>query len=563
VLWPALVAAAAGAAHVAMALRVDRFVATAGEARLAAAAFAARGADLGAVALPAADSFAVRQLAVVATLLPIGGAPVVDGARFAALALGFVSVLLLWPVLRQLGAGPVPSAVAAGLVGVVPPIVALHAAITAAAPATVWLVLAGALIAWARKQVVAAAIAAGLAVLTAPLAAACLLALAAHLVHERVLAPRLPKRLRLPVVVVIALAALGVAAAAAGNGPLAGVGGPVVGLGVTILVVGAGLVLAGLTWVQHPELRPALSPAVLLLVVAVVPGAARSAALLLALPFLAMIFAVLAEPVAAALPESRRTAAAAVPLTALALALVVGLLAVVNVRPQPPVSLAAWASSELGPDAIVHADPLDRAELLAGGVAPERLRDLDGPARVGELVMVTDRPTTGAAATPVPRCAAISTLASVPRGAGGSPTAVCPGSPVAPATAAAEQAGRARFGSALARNPSLQLEPAAAAALEAGIVDPRIVLVLADLASPRKLAIADFPVAPFEPPYALRRRVVLTAVDGMPASGDPQPLVRTWLSSQQPPFVPSTVQTDGTALLIAYPAPTPTGLLAG
>jgi hypothetical protein len=546
-----------------MALRADRFVATAGEARLAAAAFAARGADLGGVALPAADSFAVRQIAVVATLLPIGGASVVDGARFAALALGFVSVLLLWPVLRQLGAGPVPSAVAAGLVGVVPPIVALHAAITAAAPATVWLVLAGALIALARKQVVAAAVAAGIAVLTAPLAAACLLALAAHLLHERVVGPRLPARLRLPAVVVTALAAVGVAAAAAGNGPLAGVGGPVVGLGVTILLVGAGFVLAGLTWVQHPELRPALSPAVLLLAVAVVPGAARSAALLLALPFVAMIFAVLAEPVAAALPESRQTLAAAVPLTALALALVVGLLAVVNVRPQPPVSLAAWASSELGPGAIVHADPLDRAELLSGGVAPERLRDLDGPVRAGDLVMVTDRPTTGARTSRVPRCAAISTLASVPRGAGGSPTAVCPGNPVAPATAAAEQAGRARFGSALARNPSLQLEPPAAAALEAGIVDPRIVLVLADLASPRKLAIADFPVAPFEPPYALRRRVVLTAVDGMPASGDPQPLIRTWFSSQQPPFVPSTIETDGPDLVIAYPAPTPTGLLAG
>jgi hypothetical protein len=546
-----------------MALRTDQFVATAGEARLAAAAFAARGADVGDVALPAADSFAVRQLAVVATLLPTAGAPVVDAARFAALALGFASVMLLWPVLRHLGAGPVPSAVAAGLVGVVPPVVALHAAITAAAPATAWLVLAAALIAIARRQVAAAAVAAGLAVLTAPLAAACLLALAAHLLHARVVGVHLPEAVRTPLSTALGVGALFTAAASAGNGPLAGVGGPVVGVGVTLVLVGAGLVLTGLAWFQHRELRPALSPALLLLGVAVVPGAARSAALLLVMPFLGVIFAVLAEPVVSAVPETRRSASAAVPLTALALALVVGLLAVVNARPAPPVSLAAWATSELGPNAVLRADPLDRAELLAGGVAAERLRDLSAPARGDELVMVTDRPTNGMYTAALPRCAAIATLASVPRGAGGSPTAVCPAAQVAPATVAAEQAGRARFGSAIARNPSLDLQPPAAAALEAGIVDPRVVLMLADLASPRRLAIADFPVAPFEPPYALRRRVLLTAVDGMPASGDPQPLVRSWLASQQPPFVPSTVEVKGPALLIAYSAPTPTGLLTG
>jgi len=74
---------------------------------------------------------------------------------------------------------------------------------------------------------------------------------------------------------------------------------------------------------------------------------------------------------------------------------------------------------------------------------------------------------------------------------------------------------------------------------------------------------SDFPVAPFEPPYALRRRVLLTSVDGMPASGDPQPLLRTWLGSQQAPFIPSSVEARGSALLISYPAPTPAGLLTG
>jgi hypothetical protein len=571
-----LVAAASAAAHLAAAARTDRLVATVGEARFAAATVATRGAELGAVPLPAADGFAVRQLAVVTTLLPGGllpgggmpgqGVPVVDGVRHAALALGFVSVVLLWPVLRNLGAGPVPAAVASGLVGVLPPVVALHAAVSGAAPAAVWLVLAAALVAASRRRALTAAVAAALAVLTAPLAAACLLALLAHLVHLRVVGLGLGPTARRALAAGLGVAALAVAVAAAGNGPLAGVAGPVVGLPTTLLTVGAGVGLVALTWVRHPELRPALSPALLLLAVAVVPGAARAAALLLVLPFLAVAVATLLDPVVSAVPAPRRAAVAAVPLTALALVLVVGLLSLVGdgsaaTPATRPANLAAWAGSELAPDVVLHADPLDRAELLVNGVAPERLRDLGEPAGAGELVMVTERPTNGVATLVPPPC--VTAVARVARGNGGSPTAVCPAVSAEPAAAAAEQAVRARFGGALTRNPALDLAPPAAAALRAGIVDPRVVLVLADLAGPRRLAIADFPVVPHEPAYALRRRVLLSAVDGMPAAGEPQPLVRTWLSSQQPPFVPSMIEAHGSDLLVAYPAPTPTGLLTG
>jgi hypothetical protein len=554
-----LVAAASLAAHVAVALRADRFVATVGEARLAAAAFAARGAELGDVGLPAADTFAVRQLAVVQTLLPTGGLSVVDAARAAALALGFASVVLLWPVLRQLGVGPVPAAMVTGVLGVVPPIVRLHAGITAAAPAALWLVLAAALAALSRRRAVFAAAAAAVAALTAPLAAAALLALAAHLVYSRTVGPRWSRSVRIPVAALLGATAMGTAVAAAGNGPLAGIGGQVLGIGVTLVVVAVGLALAALAWTRQPELRPLLTPVLLLLAVAVVPGAARPAALLLVLPFLAALGAVLADSVP--VPAVRRPAVAAVPLTALALALVVGLLTVVNTRPVPPASLAGWASTELAPDAVLRADPLDRAELLARGVPPERLRDLVDPTRPGELLMVTDRPANGAVADDEYQCLAIATLATVVRGAGGAPTAICPAAPLEPATVVAEQAGRARFGGALARNPALELQPAAAEALQAGLVDPRVVLMLADLASPRRLAIADFPVVPFEPPYALRRHVLLAAVDGQPASGDPLPLLRTWMAGQQRPFAPSSIEPEGPALLIGYPAPTPAGLL--
>jgi hypothetical protein len=465
-------------------------------------------------------------------------------------------------VLRALGAGPVPAAVATGLFGVLPPVVALHAAVVGAAPASAWLIAAAVLAGSARRRLAPAAAAAGLAGLTAPLAAAALLALAAHLVHVRVMGSRLPPASRLPISIGTGAAALGVAAAAAGNGPLAGSGGPVVGFGTTLTVVAVGTALSYLAWTRHRELRPALTPVVLLLAVALVPGASRAAALLLVLPFLAVVCALLAEPVVAGLPD-RGPAVTAVPLSALALASVVGLLVVVNTTPMPRTNLAGWVSSEIDPAVALRADPLDRAELSANGIAPDRLRDLAEPVRPGELMLVTDRPTAGALDASAPRCAAIATLATVPRGAGGAPTTVCPAAPPVPETVAAEQAARARFGTALAGSPALELQPEAAAALQAGLVDPRLVLVLADLASPRRLAVEDFPVEPLEPPYALRRRVLLGAVDGLPAAGDPQSLIRTWFAGQQSPFVPNSIEVRGEALLIGYPAPTPTGLIAG
>jgi len=39
--------------------------------------------------------------------------------------------------------------------------------------------------------------------------------------------------------------------------------------------------------------------------------------------------------------------------------------------------------------------------------------------------------------------------------------------------------------------------------------------------------------------------------------------VRTWFAAQQSPFVPNSIEVRGNALLIGYPAPTPTGLIAG
>ena len=561
-MWPALVAAAAAAAHLAVAVRGDRFVATVGEARLAAATFAARGTELGDITLPAADRFAVRQFAVVETLLPTGGLPVVDAARWAALAFGFLSVVLLWPVLRALGAGPVPAAVAAGLIGVVPPVVVLHAGITAAAPATAWLVAAAALAASARRRVAPAAVAAGIAALTAPLAAAALLVLAAHLAHDRVLGGRLPPAARLPAVVALGATAVGVATAAAGNGPLAGIGGPVVGLGATLTVVAVGVVLSWLAWTQHPELRPALTPAVLLLAVALVPGAARSAALLLVLPFLAVVFALLAEPVVATLAEPQHG------------------------RPgRPGHRPRAGHGRRVARRGQHDTHPADRP----GRLGEQRDRPERGPARgpVGPRRALGERHRRGTPARPrrtgAPgrpdgghgpagdRCrrrgraplrrdrhAGRRSARSRRRSDGG-----VPGRPARPG----DRGGRAGGPGPVRRRARAQ--PVARAAAGGGrsaagrAGGPAVVLVLADLASPRRLAVEDFPVEPLEPPYALRRHVLLERRRRAARLGGPQQLMRTWFAGQQRPFVPNSIEVRGEALLIGYPAPTPTGLIAG
>jgi hypothetical protein len=48
-------------------------------------------------------------------------------------------------------------------------------------------------------------------------------------------------------------------------------------------------------------------------------------------------------------------------------------------------------------------------------------------------------------------------------------------------------------------------------------------------------------------------------IDGIPtASSD---LLRTWLTAQQPPFRPSSIRPEGSALLVGYPAPLVAGLL--
>jgi hypothetical protein len=501
--------------------RAGAAVAGAGEADLAALVGSVRfpGAGVAAATLP--DLLAARQLAALVAVLPVADG-VLDGARTAALVCGALAALLLWPVLRAFDAGPVPAAAGVALAGIAPPALALHGVVTAGAPAAVWLGLAAALTAARRPG--AGAVAALVATLTAPVAGVAVLALVAHLVAVGTLP--VPARARLPVTA--ACGALAAVLAGLAAGPWAG-GGAVLPTGAVLAGAAVAAVVLLLTARRLPWLRPLLTPAAVLTAAALLPTPTGTAAAVLALPAVAAAAALLV----ADLRSADAVATTAVVVTAAALAAAV---IAVPARPTGPGSLVGWAVSELPADAPVRADALDRVELLAAGLPPERLA---APAP-DAAQLVTDR--RGAA----PADCAVEL--AVGTGTGGARSAVCgpPEDPTAPAE-------RARLGGELAGNPALVLAPEAAELLRRGAVDRRVVVVLAALAPTRDLRVEAFPATPDDAPDAPRRRLHLGGLDG-PAGEESRRLLESWLAGQQPPFAPARTEAVDGGLVVTWAA---------
>jgi hypothetical protein len=225
--------------------------------------------------------------------------------------------------------------------------------------------------------------------------------------------------------------------------------------------------------------------------------------------------------------------------------------------PDPATTLLlGWASDPATSGAALHADAPDRAELVAAGFPSERLRDLGAPADAGDLVLHTRRPGDAPAA-----CAPGTRVVTLPRPAG--PAEVCTARPVVDTDPQARPS-RVRVGTALAGNPAVRLAPAAAELLRQGAVDPRVMIVLATLAGGHTLDVADFPASTLEPPAAVRRQVLVTAVDGValtPGDASSGVGLREWLRNQHAPYTPAVLRDDPAGLVVGYPAPTPPGLL--
>lgn len=546
--------------HVLAAFRAGDAAATVGEARLAAAAFGARVGEL-VDPLPPADLFAARQLAAIQVLLPTEGIAVVDAARWACLAAGLLVAVVLWGIQTSLGLAR--SAAAAGVLvaGALPPAVAVHAGVTAAAPAALWLAAAALLVVRVQGRTSRTAylgvVCAVVAVLTSPLLAAAVLALGAHAVLDRSVLNSLSNRARIGLGAVIGVAAVAVAGLAIGSGPLAGVGGPLLGDAGAIGCALLGVVVLGLGWWRARWLRPLLSPAVLLLaIVLFVPGPSRAAAAVLVIPVLALGVGVLVDEIV------HRAWVAPVVLLAAVATVVAALPGGVPAGPRADgvERLADWARTELDPAVALRVDPLDRAELVRAGLPADRLLDPGATPGPDDLVVVSDRAGTGGPAGPP--CPPDGVLAAVERGAGGVRTEICAADPARSAQLADERAARARLGAELADNPSLTVRPAAATALRAGDVDSRLLVALVALSGDRRLGVEAFLPAMSDADGVPARRVLLSRVDDGPAAAA-IPALRSWLDGQQPPFAPSVLAPAGDAVLVGYPAPARPGLLPG
>ncbi len=438
-------------AHTLAATFTSLWVATASEARFAVAVLAIRDATVADVPLTPWDHLAAIQYAAVQLVLPAGDP--VDAARWAGLALGALATLLMWPVLRGLGNSLAATSIAVGTLGVALPLLALRSTVTTAVVGVVWLSVAAALA--VRDNIRAAGVAALLAVVTVPLAAAPLLAVAAAVSFDGT--ARLPGRLRKPVGIVAALAAAAVVLAVVLPGaPFAATTGPDIPAAIALAGVAVVVVVVVLAGRADSLLRPVLVAAAPLVVVGLVPGPSgasnAAAAGLLVTPVVAVAIAIAADQVHARVRRKPLRVAIAVALAAV-------LAVPVSVAASWPTpsggSLTGWVTTQTGPATVVVADALDRAELRLAGFPRRPPAHADRPGRGGRAP--PDR-ASGPAPTSSP-CPPGAVLASTPSGSGGAPAVVC--GALTPATAV-EAKVRARLGSALTTNTALKLDPGAA-----------------------------------------------------------------------------------------------------
>ena len=127
----------------------------------------------------------------------------------------------------------------------------------------------------------------------------------------------------------------------------------------------------------------------------------------------------------------------------------------------------------------------------------------------------------------------------------------------------ADMRARITAGRQLAANRHVIVSASARAALQAGEVDPRLLLTVAELAAGRPVRIMAFSdLSPGASPAVPFRGAEITLPGAKAGS-----LIRSALAffdAQRPPFVPLRTGIEGNSvLLVEYAAPSPLGLLSG
>jgi hypothetical protein len=229
---------------------------------------------------------------------------------------------------------------------------------------------------------------------------------------------------------------------------------------------------------------------------------------------------------------------------------------------------AAWVASQAGAEAIVACDPAMCAALHAQGVPAGRLLVLS-PARadpLGSDLVVGTPAVRSQFGTRLPGVYAPVTLATF--GAGAARIDVRASAPYGAAAyrrqLITDVRARKAAGALLLRNHRIHVAPAARAALADGEVDSRLLVTLAALAAIHPVDIAGFGGAG----RGASAGVPLRSADITGGSPGPVSLraLMTILRAQRSPYLPTSldivrIPDVGPALRVAYPAPSPLGLL--
>ncbi len=230
---------------------------------------------------------------------------------------------------------------------------------------------------------------------------------------------------------------------------------------------------------------------------------------------------------------------------------------------------AAWIAGQVAADAIVACDPAMCAALQAQGVPAGRLLLLGTSTAdpLGSDVIVATPAVRSEFGARLDSVYAPLVIASFGSGAGRIEVrAVAPdGAASYEASVAADWRARITAGRELARNRDIGFSAAARAALEAGEVDPRLLVTLAVLAAEQQVRVLAFgDRSPGASPAVPFRSAEIALAGGNARSGARLRSLLSFLDAQRPPFLPSHAGIAGNSVLsVEYAAPSPLGLLSG
>jgi len=225
---------------------------------------------------------------------------------------------------------------------------------------------------------------------------------------------------------------------------------------------------------------------------------------------------------------------------------------------------AAWIAGQVATDAIVACDPAMCAALQRRGLPAGRLVMLGTSAAdpLGSDVIAATSAVRSQFGTRLESVYAPLMIASFGSGAGRIDIRAMAPDGAAPyrAALAADLRARIAAGRQLARNRRISFSVGARAALDAGEVDPRLLLTLPALATAQPVRVIAFGDPSPGASAAVPFRSVEIALVGQTAG---LRSMLAFLGGQRPPFKPTWAGLVGTSALdVEYAAPTPLGLLS-